>query len=236
MFLLQYLTPTNSSPTHGGGSFCCWTDDMEQTVLTLHSDQYSWPWYVPGPVREITLWVFVTSFLNSFTLTFSPYNPLLYQASTMVVISTYSHFQGPGPTSDPFHISLLTSPSSHKLVILYINISLYLYCPTFFLDLYTLMIKMKWSFKCQKPVTEWDSVISQKRILIHIAIKLTTNITKRWTQRCTQGLYHCNSCYCSLKYHCTTHTQLKQTVPTTNRISTNIWQLKNRTVTVIWER
>lgn len=63
-----------------------------------------------------------------------------------------------------------------------------------------------------------------------------SNITNRWAQRCVQDLYHCNSCYCSLKYHCTTHTQLKQTVPTTKRISTNIWQLINRTVTVIWER
>jgi len=93
--------------------------------------------------------------MNSFTLTFSPNNPLLYPAAlTVVVISTYSHFQGPGPTSDPFHISLLTSPFSHQLVTLYINISLYLYCLAFFSDLYTLMMKEQWSFKCQKPATE----------------------------------------------------------------------------------
>lgn len=112
------------------------------------------------------------------SLTFSPHNPLLHSlASNVVVISTYSHFQGPGPTSDPFHISLLTSPFSHKLVTIYINISLYLYCLAFFSDLYTLMMKAQWSFKCQKPVTEWGSVTSQKRILIHTAIKWTTMIT-----------------------------------------------------------
>jgi len=47
--------PTELQSHTKRGSFCCWTDDMEQTVLTLHSDQCSWPWYVLGPVRVITL-------------------------------------------------------------------------------------------------------------------------------------------------------------------------------------
>jgi len=97
---------------------------MEQKVLTLHSDQCSWPWYVLGPVREITLCVLVTSFHELLlSLTFSPHNQLLYPpALTVVVISTYSHFQEPGPISDPCHISLSISPSSHKLVTLYITL------------------------------------------------------------------------------------------------------------------
>lgn len=151
---------------------------MEQTVLTLHSNQCSWPCMCLVQWGRLLCVFLLLPFMNSFTLAFSPHNPLLYlPALTVVVISTYSHFQGPGPTSDPFHISLLTSPFSHKLVTLYINISLYPYCLAFFSDCYALMMKAQWSFKCQKPVTEWGSVISQKRILIHTAIKLKTMTT-----------------------------------------------------------
>jgi len=39
---------------------------MEQTVLTMHSDQCSWSWYVLGPMREITLCILVSSFHDLF--------------------------------------------------------------------------------------------------------------------------------------------------------------------------
>lgn len=156
-----------------------------------------------------------------------------------MIISTCSNFPGPGSTSDPLHISLLNSPSCLKPVTLYTNISLYLSYLALLLPLRindgTMILQTSgasyWVRQCHIP--EKNPQPQRYQINDH---DNQSNITTRWAQRWKQGLYNCNSCYCSLYYHCATHKQLEQTVPTTKRISTSIWQPINRTVTIIWAR
>lgn len=126
--------------------------------------------------RKLLYVVLSLPFMNSFTVShILPTQPTVVPTSLdcgghfylQPFLRTRSHIW---PLSHlPVNLSIQPQ-TSHTLH----NTFLYLYCQSFFSDLYTLMMKAQWSFKCQKPVTEWGSVISQKRILIHTASKLTT--------------------------------------------------------------
>jgi hypothetical protein len=215
---------------------------MEQTVLTLRNDQCSGPWYVLGPVREITPCVLVTFFHELFYSHLCPTQPIVVPNSLDCGGHFYLQpFSRPrsyiwSPSHLPVNLSIQpqTSHTLHKHFSLPVLYGIFLR-PLHTDDEGIMVLQVSgasyWVRQCHIP--EENPQPHCYQITDH---DNQSNITKRWAQRCVQGLYHCNSCYCSLKYHCTTHTQIKQTVPTTKRISTNIWQLTKRTATVIWER